>query len=183
MVADLDPLGITTSAPQEIGGTKRRANENVTRKYFNFGKDYNNYHNHFFNFLFDLTPFFFNLLFVETLIYIFWKLMPLIFIRRKSGLKYCTQTHIQIHVQSSPTKWNQLKNSEDKEEKKTVKNSYDFHIFFISFSLYHSFWREALHWNSEIFGEILFINCYHYMNVNISHLFIRLKLNNRYKAY
>lgn len=40
LVADLDPLGITTSAPQEIGGTKRRANENVTRKYFNFGKDY-----------------------------------------------------------------------------------------------------------------------------------------------
>lgn len=39
MVADLDPLGITTSAPQEIGSTKRRANENVTRKYFNFGKD------------------------------------------------------------------------------------------------------------------------------------------------
>lgn len=39
MVADLDPLGITTSAPKEIGGTERRANENVTRKYFNFGKE------------------------------------------------------------------------------------------------------------------------------------------------
>nr|AHB50494.1 oxoglutarate dehydrogenase [Mayetiola destructor] len=29
LVADLDPLGITTSAPKEIGGTKRRANENI----------------------------------------------------------------------------------------------------------------------------------------------------------
>lgn len=41
LVADVDPLGITTSAPREIGGTKRRANENVTRKYFNFGKEIN----------------------------------------------------------------------------------------------------------------------------------------------
>jgi len=38
LVADLDPLGITTSAMKEIGGTKRRANENVTRKYFSFGE-------------------------------------------------------------------------------------------------------------------------------------------------
>lgn len=39
MVADLDPLGITTSAEREIAGGKRRANEKVTRKYFSFGND------------------------------------------------------------------------------------------------------------------------------------------------
>lgn len=49
LVADVDPLGITTSAPREIGGTKRRANENVTRSYFNFGKETNIQHFYFQN--------------------------------------------------------------------------------------------------------------------------------------
>lgn len=66
----MDPLGITTSAPKEIGGTKRRANENVTRKYFNFGKDtiqitpiYNNF--------FFIMPFFFQLKFMVFLLKVF----------------------------------------------------------------------------------------------------------------
>lgn len=36
-MADLDPLGITTAQVTELAGIKQRANENVTRKYFNFG--------------------------------------------------------------------------------------------------------------------------------------------------
>ncbi|XP_037040337.1 2-oxoglutarate dehydrogenase, mitochondrial isoform X1 [Bradysia coprophila] len=36
LVADLDPLEITTAQVKEVAGIHRRANENVTRKYFNF---------------------------------------------------------------------------------------------------------------------------------------------------
>lgn len=36
-MADLDPLEITTAQVKEVAGIHRRANENVTRKYFNFG--------------------------------------------------------------------------------------------------------------------------------------------------
>lgn len=36
-MADLDPLGITTAEIKAVAGIHRRANENVTRKYFNFG--------------------------------------------------------------------------------------------------------------------------------------------------
>lgn len=46
-MADIDPLGIINSETQ-IGpdGVPRRANEKVTRNYMQFGKYFNESHNH-----------------------------------------------------------------------------------------------------------------------------------------